>query len=194
MHEYYNEEIERAMISLYDSLSEKDRRRYAAVEAKKIGHGGATYISTLFNCDHKTITRGLNDLDDENKMNMEGDRVSGGGPKSKINSIDGIDEIFLEILRLNTAGDPMKENVKWTHLSRAQIIKEMGKKGIKVSKNIVKKLLKKHKFVKRKMQKTVATGAYKDRDEQFLNIAGLREKYEGEGNPIISIDTKKKST
>ncbi|RUM93990.1 MAG: hypothetical protein DSZ28_05520, partial [Thiothrix sp.] len=52
----------------------------------------------------------------------------------------------------------LKLFIKWTHLTRAQIIKEMGKKGIKVSKNIVKKLLKKHKFVKRKMQRKISTG------------------------------------
>ncbi len=45
-------------------------------------------------------------------MKRQGVRSFGGGPKSKIDSIDGIDEIFLNILRLNTAGDPMKENVK----------------------------------------------------------------------------------
>ena len=188
----YDDEIEKAMIALYKSLSEKDRRRYAAVEAKKIGNGGIRYVSILFGCDPKTINRGLNELSDKEKMNKEGVRNSGGGPKSKLDSIEGIDAVFLEVLRLNTAGDPMKENVKWTNLSRAQIIKEMGKKGIKVSKNIVRKLLKKHKFVKRKMQKSLPTGTPKDRNEQFLNIADLRKTYEAAGDPIISIDTKKK--
>jgi len=193
MRKYYDDEIENFMIELYESLSEKDRRRYAAVEAKKIGHGGMTYISVLFGCDQKTIRRGLDDLGDKEKMNLQGVRSFGGGPKSKIDSVDGIDEIFLDILRLNTAGDPMKENVKWTHLSRAQIINEMKKKGINASKNIIKKLLKKHKFVKRKMQKNISTGTHKDRNEQFLNIADLRENYEHDGNPVISIDTKKKN-
>lgn len=139
MYPLYDEAITNSMIRLYESLSEKDRRRYAAVEAKKIGHGGITSISTLLGCDQKTIRRGLNELDDPDKMKRAGVRVSGGGPKSKIDSIEGIDEVFLEVLRLNTAGEPMKEKVKWIHLTRAQIIKGMGKKGIKVSKNIVKK-------------------------------------------------------
>ena len=69
----------------------------------------------------------------------------------------------------------------------------MKKKGINASKNIIKKLLKKHKFVKRKMQKNLSTGRHKDRNEQFLNIADLRENYEHDGNPVISIDTKKKN-
>ena len=70
---------------------------------------------------------------------MTGVRVSGGGRLSKMDKMDDIDEVFLAVLRLNTAGDPMKENVKWTDLTRAQIIKSMGKKGLKVSKNMVKK-------------------------------------------------------
>jgi hypothetical protein len=125
-------------------------------------------------------------------MKKIGIRNSGGGPKSKLDSINDIDAIFLEVLRLNTAGDPMKENVQWTNLSKAQIITEMKKKGIQITKNIVKKLLKKHKFVKRKMQKSQSTGISKDRNEQFLKIATLRERYSIEGEPIISIDTKKK--
>lgn len=46
----------------YESLSEKDRRRYAAVEAEKLGHGGREYLAQLFGCDPKTIERGRQDL------------------------------------------------------------------------------------------------------------------------------------
>jgi len=192
MHKKYDVEIERSMIVLYESLSEKDRRRYAAVETKKIGYGGTNYISILFSCDPKTIQRGMEELDSGEEMKKKEIRSSGGGPKSKLDSIDGIDEIFLDVLKLHTAGEPMREEVKWTNLSRAQIIKKMKVKGINVSKNIVKKLLKKHKFVKRKMQKKTSTGTCKYRNEQFLNIADFRKEYESSGNPIISIDTKKK--
>jgi len=188
----YDVEIEKAMITFYESLSEKDRRRYAAVEAQKIGGGGLIYIATLFGCDEKTIKRGLAELGDENKMKQAGIRMPGGGAKSNLDKIDDIDEVFLAVLKNNTAGDPMNEHPKWTHLSRAQIIKAMVKQGIKVSRNIVKNLLKKHKFVKRKMQKKQSTGRHKDRNEQFLNIADLREQYEAQGNPVLSIDTKKK--
>ncbi len=47
----YDAETQLFMKNLYNSLSEKDRRRYAAVEAKKIGYGGLVYIATLFECD-----------------------------------------------------------------------------------------------------------------------------------------------
>ena len=59
----YSAEIEHSMRMFHDSLSEKDRRRYAAIEAAKLGHGGIEYIATLLGCDPKTIRQGQQDLD-----------------------------------------------------------------------------------------------------------------------------------
>jgi hypothetical protein len=59
----YSAEIEHSMRMFYDSLSEKDRRRYAAIEAAKLGHGGTEYVATLLGCDPKTIRQGQRDLD-----------------------------------------------------------------------------------------------------------------------------------
>ena len=58
----YSPEIEQAMRSFYDSLSEKDRRRYAAIEVAKLGHGGVEYIASVLGCDPKTIRHGQHDL------------------------------------------------------------------------------------------------------------------------------------
>ena len=59
----YPEQVEVHMRNFYESLSEKDRRRYAAVEAEKLGYGGASYIGSLFGCDPKTIQRGAHDVE-----------------------------------------------------------------------------------------------------------------------------------
>ena len=58
----YAEQVEVQMVNFYRSLSEKDRRRYAAVEAAKLGHGGVAYVATLFGCDPDTIRRGGDDI------------------------------------------------------------------------------------------------------------------------------------
>jgi len=58
----YSTEIERAMRSFHDSLSERDRRRYAAIESAKLGHGGIQYIASVLGCDPKTIRHGQDDL------------------------------------------------------------------------------------------------------------------------------------
>ena len=59
----YDVVIERAMKRFFDSLSEKDRRRYAAVEVAKLGHGGVDYIARILGCDPKTIRQGQDDLE-----------------------------------------------------------------------------------------------------------------------------------
>jgi len=59
----YPAPIEQTMKTMYHSLREKDRRRYAAVEASKLGHGGIQYISELLGCDPKTIRQGMRDLE-----------------------------------------------------------------------------------------------------------------------------------
>ena len=59
----YDQAIEIKMQRLFGTLSEKDKRRYAGIEATKLGHGGIDYISKLFDIDPKTIRRGLQELD-----------------------------------------------------------------------------------------------------------------------------------
>jgi hypothetical protein len=61
--EAYSPAIEAKMQKLYRWLSEKDRRRYAAIEAEKLGHGGTDYIARLLGCDPKTIRQGLAELE-----------------------------------------------------------------------------------------------------------------------------------
>ncbi|EGF29405.1 hypothetical protein [Rhodopirellula baltica] len=62
MKNVYGGDVETQMRNLYESLSEKDRRRYAAIEASKLGHGGIGYVAELFGCHPDTITQGRRDL------------------------------------------------------------------------------------------------------------------------------------
>ena len=86
----------------------------------------------------------------------------------------------------------MNANIRWVKLSRSEISEKMALFDIKVSRKIVKKLFKKHKFVKRKMQRKRSTGKSADREQQFKNIISEKERFMNSDNPIISIDTKKK--
>jgi hypothetical protein len=63
--EEYSAEIEQKMQRFFGWLSEKDRRRYAAVEAAKLGHGGVEYSARVLGCDPQTIRQGLRDLEEE---------------------------------------------------------------------------------------------------------------------------------
>ena len=64
----YKKAVEEGMQNFYDSLSEKDKRRYAAIEALKLPHGGKQYICNLLGCDLKTINQGLSDLENEGEL------------------------------------------------------------------------------------------------------------------------------
>jgi hypothetical protein len=81
MEKVYSAAVERHMVRLYRSLSEKDRRRYAAVEAEKLGHGGLQYVADLFDCDPNTIRHGAADIE-QLPADAAEDRVrKKGGPK-----------------------------------------------------------------------------------------------------------------
>ena len=75
----YTPEVERVMTRLFDSLGEKDRRRYAAVEATKLGRGGVEYIAGLFGCDPKTIRRGQAELEGTDDLDTGRARKKGVG-------------------------------------------------------------------------------------------------------------------
>ena len=91
------------------------------------------------------------------------------------------------------AGDPMNEEIRWLKLTLQEIADRMKKEGISISRNIVKKLLKKHKFVKRKMLGKISSGSFDERNQQFDIIHAQLEQFKDSFNPIISMDTKRKN-
>ena len=104
-----------------------------------------------------------------------------------------IDDQFLTVIESYTTGDPMKEGVRWTNLKLRQFSQTIFEKyQERISLTVVKKLLKKHGFGRRKAQKKETMGQVANRNEQFEKIASLRQAYQAQGNPILSMDTKKK--
>jgi predicted GNAT family acetyltransferase len=120
-------------------------------------------------------------------------RGKGAGRRSAIETIENIDEVFLKVIDDYIAGDPMNGKIRWTNLSHKKIAERMKTAGINISVTVVKKLLKKHGFKKRKAFKNKAIGSSKNRNEQFEKIAQLKDQYLTDGNPVISMDSKKKN-
>jgi hypothetical protein len=149
----YTKEIEEIMKKFHNTLPEKAKRLYAASEAEKIGYGGNTYIANLLECNRKTIERGKIDLKHIEEIPKDRNRKEGGGRKSCIDIIEGIDEVFLSVLKEHTAGDPDNEKIKWTNLTQEEICKRMKESGISISCTVVKQLLDKYDYVKRKALK-----------------------------------------
>ena len=191
----YTVEIESVMRHFYDSLTEKDRRRYAGVEALKLGLGGRNYIARILNCSRRTVTKGAKEASGLSGKETEARiRETGGGRKPYTRHWENIDEKFLEVLHEHTAGDPMDATVRWTDLTPEEIMIALRKDhGIRVSQFVVRQLLKKHAYRRRKAQKkSTMKQDIPDRDAQFKNIARLTAEYQAAGNPMLSMDTKKK--
>ena len=203
----YSPELEAAMRHFYTGLNEKERRLYAGLEALKFGRGGKVYIAQLFGCSRNTVSKGAieasglsgrevhTQIAEEKKPKKPQIRKAGGGRHSCEKKLGPeLDDKFLNVLREHTAGDPMDGKVRWTNLTIAQIIAMLYQDHkILVSKTVIQKLLKKHGYRRRQAQKREAMKAkIPFRNEQFENIAKLREEYKAAGNPIISMDTKKK--
>lgn len=191
--EPYSSEIEARMRKFYRTLSEKDRRRYAAIEAKKLGYGGVSYICRVLECNDRTVNRGIAELegalpDDETRI-----RQPGGGRKSKLATTPGLEAAFLQVIENHTAGSPMDAEVKWTNLSREELAFRIQAKGFQVSVTVVDQLLEKHNFRRRQAFKSEAGKQVPQRDEQFKNIESLKQAYHEQGNPVMSMDVKKKS-
>lgn len=80
---FYSNSIESEMKKFYKSLSEKDKRRYAAIEAQKLGWGGISYVMQLLGCSRNTIIKGIEDLEkmDEQTLNNPGSERKEGEEK-----------------------------------------------------------------------------------------------------------------
>jgi len=154
--EHYSNEIEHEMKKFYQTLSEKDKRRYAAIEARKLGHGGIMYIAGVLGCHRGTISAGIEELQELSEESGYDQRIrkSGGGRKSYEVTWPDIDEKFLDVISGYTAGDPMDEAIKWTNLSPQAIADRLAQHhGIEVSVTVTRKLLDKHGYRRRKIQK-----------------------------------------
>ena len=189
----YTSDIENFIKETYSQLSEREKRTYAAVEALKLPRGGKSYISKLIGCSRNTIMKGIEELKKTVEKPQNRIRGKGGGRKSSIETIENIDEVFLKVIDDHIAGDPMDAKIRWTNLSHKKIAAKMKEERINISVTVVKKLLKKHGFTKRKAFKNMSIGSSKNRNEQFEKIAQLKGQYFLDGNPVVSMDTKKKN-
>ena len=103
-----------------------------------------------------------------------------------------LEDNFIQVVSDHTAGDPMREDVVWTYLSSTEIADRLARLGTPVGPDTVRGLLEEFGFAKRQAEKTKIMREVPFRNEQFENIARLRNQYLDSPNPIISMDTKKK--
>lgn len=194
--EPYPPEIAEMMRHFYRSLNERDRRRYAGLEALKYGPGGRHYIAQVLGCSRNTVSKGAREVSGLSTCVTEARiRQPGGGRKTyRVTWGEALDTQFLAVLRDHTAGNPMDATIKWTNLTVGEIAQALARDyQVAVSVFVVRQLLRKHQYRRRKAQKkTSLKSGGKHRDAQFENIARLRAEFAATGQPILSMDTKKK--
>ncbi len=83
----------------------------------------------------------------------------------------------------------MREDVRWTNLTQERIAEGLAEVGTPVSVPVVKQLLDRHGFVRRKARKSTAMGHHPDQDAQFQNIARLKDEFWGSTDPILSMES-----
>jgi hypothetical protein len=115
-----------------------------------------------------------------------------GGRKPASVALPQLEDNFMEIVSQHVAGDPMREDVVWTYLSTTEIARELEHLGTPICTDTVRSLLDEFGFHRRQAEKTKALNVAPFRNEQFENIARLKQEYLASCNPILSMDTKKK--
>lgn len=189
----YEPEIEAKMRGVYQSMGEKERRRYAAIEAVKLPFGGIEYLTEVLGCSRSTIERGIKELD-QLPDDPAGDkqRRPGGGRKRATQEKPQLEDNLYEVLDVRLAGDPDDEGVLFTDLSRPRICEELARLGTPVSPATVQHLLDDLGITRRQIEKSLPGGHAPERNAQFEHIADLRREFTAAGNPVFSIDTKAK--
>ena len=185
--------VEKNVRDFYDTLSEKERRRFAAVQARQLGHGGVRYMATVLGCSRRTIKRGLAELDDLPHDPAAGQiRRPGAGRQKKVWPDSPLAQHLQSVLETRTAGDPADATIVFTALSPATLSATMTKMSTPVCAEVIRQWMEDHDLRWRKISKDLAGGHSPHRDTQFPRITDLIAAYEAAGNPSVSIDAKAK--
>ena len=173
------------------SLNERQQRNLLALEAKALGHGGIKIISEIAGVSCQRIIRGIKQLSEESLLQKDKIRKEGGGRKLITEKYINLKEDLRLLLEADTLGDPMSP-LLWLSKSTRKLARELIKMGYNISHVTVKKLLNSIGYSLQANQKTKEGSKNPDRNAQFEHINEKAKSFIGEGNPVISIDTKKK--
>ncbi|HJH27232.1 MAG TPA: ISAzo13 family transposase [Methanophagales archaeon] len=168
------------------------KRKLAAAKALDLGWGGISTVTRITGMSPTTIRKGIQELDNlENLEQPKRIRKPGGGRKRTDIKSPKIVEDLEAIMGENTAGDPMSF-LKWTCKSTYKIADELNLRGHKISAETVRQLLRERAYSLQANVKTKEGGSEPERDAQFRYINEQVKKFVVQGDPVISVDTKKR--
>ena len=172
-------------------LNEQSRRRFAALEAQALGRGGVSVMARITGLARSTIYRGFSDV--RNKVTPPPGRIrrEGAGRKKKAVEDPTILDDLKRLVEPETRGDPMRI-LLWTTRSLRNLARVLAKKRHKVSPTVVGNLLRELHYSLQANSKTQEGAQHIDRDAQFRYINTQATAFLNAGQPVISVDTKKK--
>ncbi len=185
--------------AVYDSLmpvmDERMRRQWAAAEARAYGWGGIRAVSAASGMSTNTVRRGLQELADR-EAHPEATvskriRRAGGGRKWQTELDPGLASALERLIEPTTRGDP-ESPLRWTCKSTPQLARELTAQGHPVSASTVWRLLTAADYSLQSNRKTKEGADHPDRNAQFEHIATMVQAFQERGQPVISVDTKKK--
>ena len=175
-------------------LNERQLRLVALAEAKSLGHGGIKRVAEACGLSRRSIERAKVEANREAQDSpslKQRIRRAGGGRKKLVDHKPCLLEALDRLIDPETRGDPMSP-LRWTSKSTAKLARELENAGYKVSANTVAGLLKQAGYSLQSVRKKLEGASHEDRDQQFHFINNSVIEFQDQGEPVVSIDAKKK--
>lgn len=179
-------------LRLLPDLNEAQRRWLAGAKALEAGRGGLTKVQKLTSLSAPTIIKGMKEIRSNKPLDSQQRvRERGGGRKLKEVANREVLRILERLIVASTAGDPMS-HLRWTHKSTRTLSEEMTRQGYPMTHPTVARLLTELGYSLQVNAKSKEGRSSPERDAQFRYINAQVEKFQAEGNPVLSVDAKKK--
>jgi Rhodopirellula transposase. len=185
------EGVRRRITTMWPHLSERQRRLLLGVEARELGWGGVSSVARVAGVARSTVTVAVAELEVPTGVPEGRSRRVGGGRKSAVEKDPGLVGALDALVDPGTRGDP-ESPLRWTCKSTRQLARTLTAAGHPVSDRTTASLLHQAGYSLQANAKTTEGGQHPDRDGQFGHINDTVAGYLQAGDPVISVDTKKK--
>jgi transposase len=171
-------------------LDERQRRLLMGAEARALGHGGIRAVARAAGVREATVSLGVGELE-AGAEPLGRARRPGGGRKRAADLDPGLRPALLALVEPEERGDPVSP-LRWTTKSTRKLAAELARQGHRVGADTVGDLLREEGFSLQGNVKALEGKRHPDRDAQFRYINGQVKDHQGSGDPVISVDAKKK--
>ena len=186
------DQLSRRFDMLLPQLDERQKRLALGTEARLIGHGGVRGVALAAQVSEATVRAGVSELvAADSSLPVGRSRRPGGGRKPAWKHDPGLVEALLRLVEPDERGDPVSP-LRWTTKSLRHLADELSRSGHPVSAPTVGRLLKANGFSLQSTSKTLEGVQHPDRDAQFRYINEQVKSQQADGQPVISVDAKKK--